>query len=330
MNKNSVNLIDEKKISEIYNSMGDEYDNLKDLWYSWLFSRLHYYIAKYINKNLENRRLYCLDIGCGTGFQSYLYSLFGGTVIGVDIAENLLKIAQKKNTYMYLKQGLFESPYNFTKKYDRRILKLAKNYLYEDKFIEPKFFSASALNIPYDDNSFDIVSCCGSTISSIEDYKKALSEMSRVLKKKGKLVLETENKYNLDLFWPFIDLLFLRKLGYEQSLKESFSNLFRSRKNHIKIDFPLSLHNEEINIPIWLFSLNKLKKELKELSIDICEVKAIHNITNLIPSVLLDNPNPGRLLKIIFSVLTKFEFLFGELPFFKKIGCSIVIIGEKR
>ena len=33
-------------VAEIFNKMDNEYDEIRDLWYAWLFSRLHYSIAK--------------------------------------------------------------------------------------------------------------------------------------------------------------------------------------------------------------------------------------------------------------------------------------------
>lgn len=32
-------------VAEIFNKMANEYDEIRDLWYAWLFSRLHYSIA---------------------------------------------------------------------------------------------------------------------------------------------------------------------------------------------------------------------------------------------------------------------------------------------
>ena len=63
----------DKKISAIFDDMHNEYDQINDLWYSWLFSRLHYLISKKITSKWKHKHK-VLDIGCGTGFQSLLYS----------------------------------------------------------------------------------------------------------------------------------------------------------------------------------------------------------------------------------------------------------------
>ena len=81
-------------VKNIFNEMADEYDSLSDLWYSWLFSRLHYLIAS--NVLYKNYPKKTIDIGCGTGFQSFLYAGAGSNVYGIDIADELIKQAKKK------------------------------------------------------------------------------------------------------------------------------------------------------------------------------------------------------------------------------------------
>ena len=49
-----------------------EYDDIVSLWYSWLYCRLHFLITKEII-NAYNPRL-TFDVGCGTGFQSFLHA----------------------------------------------------------------------------------------------------------------------------------------------------------------------------------------------------------------------------------------------------------------
>jgi 2-polyprenyl-3-methyl-5-hydroxy-6-metoxy-1,4-benzoquinol methylase len=82
--------ISEVRVSYIFNEMRHDYDDLRDLWYSWLFSRLHYFIAKDIAALWDSANRSVLDIGCGTGFQSFLYASVGARVTGIDIAEDLV------------------------------------------------------------------------------------------------------------------------------------------------------------------------------------------------------------------------------------------------
>lgn len=80
--------------NNVFNEELSDYDNIVDLCYSWLYSRLHFFISKHIMKIYDPKRV--LDIGCGTGFQSFLYAFGGSFVVGVDVSENMIKSAMNK------------------------------------------------------------------------------------------------------------------------------------------------------------------------------------------------------------------------------------------
>ena len=99
-----------------------------------------------------------LEIGSNTGFTSVNLSLLTGCKsIGIDVNEESISEAKK-----------------YAKK--QRVGKLAS------------FQKASALKLPFPDNSFDIVWCSNVT-SFISDKNKAIKEYLRVLKLKGSLVV---------------------------------------------------------------------------------------------------------------------------------------------
>ena len=64
-----------------------------------------------------------------------------------------------------------------------------------DKF--SKFYVASVDNLPFENNFFDIVICVGSVINYTEAFK-TLSELTRVLKINGTLVIEFESSWGLE------------------------------------------------------------------------------------------------------------------------------------
>src|SRR5688572_32636389 len=70
-----------------------EYDHIIDLWYSWLYSRLHFLLSKEVIQKFSPKNV--LDIGCGTGFQSLLHYIDGSRVIGIDSSVKMIKIAQR-------------------------------------------------------------------------------------------------------------------------------------------------------------------------------------------------------------------------------------------
>lgn len=99
-----------------------------------------------------------LDIACGTGYGSVILAQAGARiVIGIDLSESALDYANRR--------------YN-----------------------EPNlaFCRASASDIPYEDQSFDLVTSF-ETIEHLQDAERFLSELRRVLSPQGKLYLSTPN-----------------------------------------------------------------------------------------------------------------------------------------
>src|SRR5437763_751468 len=88
-------MIDPRHVAAAHNQMAAEYDQLNDLWYPWLFARIHEFVAERLPPH-RSRRPRAVDAGCGTGFQSFLLARAGCEVIGVDLAETLLALAREK------------------------------------------------------------------------------------------------------------------------------------------------------------------------------------------------------------------------------------------
>lgn len=98
-----------------------------------------------------------LEIGCGWGRLFDIYSNLGLSIYAIDISKKMVEEAKKNRTY---------------------------------QVVEIK--EAEIENIPYKENFFDFVSCFATFDATYQD--KALSEMMRVLKKKGKILLTGKNK----------------------------------------------------------------------------------------------------------------------------------------
>lgn len=105
---------------------------------------------------------YCLDVCCGTGDWTIALARdtgHEGHVVGLDFSDNMLKVAKTKLDAAQLD--------NVT------------------------LVNGDAMNIPYDDNSFDRVTI-GFGLRNVPDYLTVLKEMYRVLKPGGVAVcLET-------------------------------------------------------------------------------------------------------------------------------------------
>ncbi len=311
----------------IFNEMRDDYDDMRDLWYAWLFSRLHFFITKHLICKWGNKPKRVVDIGCGTGLQSFLYAVAGADVIGVDIADGLVSVAREKATKF--QPGfpilLFPPYLPFVTRYDKFISSLLASTFSRDAYIPPRFEVADAIRLPFQDETFDHVNCCGSTLSFIGQYNQALAEISRVLKPEGTFVLEVEAKYNLDLVWTALDPLLFGALGFETGLKEALGIAFSDLHSHVTVDYPFGDERNPVYMDIRLFSGARLLRELDQHALGVEKTLSIHSVTNLVPSTFLDSCKPSKSLVRIFTLLARIEETCPvQLP-----GCSLVIFGTK-
>jgi ubiquinone/menaquinone biosynthesis C-methylase UbiE len=313
-------------VAEIFNKMANEYDEIRDLWYAWLFSRIHYFISKDVIGVYNPKAV--LDVGCGTGFQSFLHASAGASVVGIDIADELIKIAKKKSFSFKPQQEIILFPvyFEFVNRYNKLISSFLSEKVQVSEYIPPSFRVADATNLPFPNESFDHVNCCGSTLSFIEDHRLALSEIARVLKPGGTLFLEVESRWNLDLLWSVVDALLKGRLGYDTSLAEALQAISVAPMEYIPIDYPFGEPENPVYMKIKLFTADGLKRELSELQLKILKKWTIHSVTNIIPSTYLDMNNPPKWLKDSFSFLANIEEKIPvPLP-----GCSIVFLAQKK
>jgi ubiquinone biosynthesis O-methyltransferase len=145
-------------------------------------------------KELKNVKF--LEVGCGLGYFSNKAFRLGAKVTGIDIGSSLVSINKKKTP-------------------------------------KGNFKVASASNLPFKNNQFDIV-LSTEVIEHVDNQKKALSEMIRVLKKGGILVITTPNK----IFKPLFDFLSFVKIRPYQGNEKwiySWEMLKIMKKNGLKL-----------------------------------------------------------------------------------------------
>ncbi len=311
-------------VQDIFNGMAKEYDDLSDLWYSWLFSRLHYFIANKIIYREPLKKV--LDIGCGTGFQSYLYSAAGYNVIGIDIANELLEVAKEKETgFNPDRVELFPEYFDYVAQYNQKIRNILKKKIGKIDYFPPKFYFGDAQNISYNDKKFDHINCCGSTLSFVPNHKKAISEMARVLKPGGTFLIEVEHKWNFNFLWYILDPIVRGKLQLNKSVRQGLKFLTKKFTRNIWINFPFGEYNKPINMNLKLFSAYSLKRDLMKYGLKVEKKYSIHALTNLIPCTFLDNLKPSKKLIFLFKILAQLEEKF---PFYLP-GSSLVLYGKK-
>jgi len=100
-----------------------------------------------------------LELGCGTGHWSDFFSKKGFNLTGIDISEAMLNIAKNKK-------------------------------------INAKFKIANSQNIPFNNESFQIISSI-TMLEFVDNQDKVISEIYRVLKKGGWLVLGCLNEKSI-------------------------------------------------------------------------------------------------------------------------------------
>ena len=316
------------RVVRIFNDMAPEYDDLADLWYSWLVCRLHYFIANWITEFWITSEQRVLDVGCGTGYQSHLYAQVGADVLGVDVASELIEIAKAK-TATIVKTGkleLFPSYHRFVDEYTAKIQSILASSFTTSAFRPPKFEVASGVDLPYEDGAFTHVNCCGSVLSFIPQYEAALDEISRVLAPGGTFVIEVEGRYNADTLWPLLDWLLRGRLQYDTTLHEALNLWRRPYFSPVAIEYPFGEISNPVYMPIVLFPRRHINRQLRQRSLVPLRWRTIHSVTNLIPSTVLDSLDPSPLTIRTFNVLSRLEELLPPtLP-----GCSLVVFGKKQ
>jgi len=107
-----------------------------------------------------------LDVGCGSGRFSINCAKRGFNVIGIDIAPDALKAAQKRSQ--------------------------------EEKLDTITFLLSDMTHMPFQDNKFDYVICPRFSINAVATFpmrKQAIKEMVRVVKPGGKVFIESFNRF---------------------------------------------------------------------------------------------------------------------------------------
>lgn len=282
----------EDKVKLLFDEMSDEYDNLNDLWYSFSFDVIDSKLVDYFKPKSKNDR--ALDIGCGTGIQSLRLAKLGYSVTGIDISEGLIYKAKEK----------FKA----------------------NNLLGHTFLIHNAETLPYPDNSFDVVNCCGPTLPFIENWESTLKEVSRCLKPNGLFLLEVEGKWNFDIFWELISLLFFDFLGYESTVKKSLSHFKSFKKGHF-LDYSFKTESgESVSMPIKLFTANEITKALKKNNLTVIKRWGIHSINNIIPSTILHDANPKKITQFVFKATSNVENKVNNFFPLNSFACSLLLL----
>ena len=114
-------------LDKIYKS--NSYSTSKDLYQKWAPSyddelTENKYVtplrcAQILSNYIKNKNIKILDIGCGTGLSGFALKKNGfKSIDGLDLSEEMLKIAEQKKIYQSLFNFDLNNPTDFNHKYD--------------------------------------------------------------------------------------------------------------------------------------------------------------------------------------------------------------------
>ena len=240
------NLIDKspEKIQKMFDTISDKYDFLNNIM---SFGTQIFIKKDCINQLNSKEPLKILDLCCGTGdLTRILRKKFpDAEVFGVDFSEDMLKIALNKDfeseklkvesgklsTTLAEKTEALPSPMGKVSEGRKGV---GFNFpLSTFNFQLINFIQADATNLPFPDNSFDIVTI-GFGLRNIEDFDGTLKEIYRVLKPNGEFLhLDFGEKNILNKIFDKITPNLVR---FFTKNNEAYSYLIQSKQEFFKPD----------------------------------------------------------------------------------------------
>lgn len=289
---------DPEYVRRIFNEMVEEYDRLSP-WYRHTFGGIDRILAQGfpVPCGVDPKPI-ALDIGAGTGIQSLRLAQLGYRVVGLDIAPKLLLVARKK--------------------------------LSQAGFSDAVFHLGDAQHLPFPAGMADCVNCCGPTLSFVPDWRCALAEIARCLKPGGRLVLEVEGRWTLDLLWALINALGFNFLRYDESLSRALAHFLRPRDAAQLLHYSFKLASGgTVTMPLWLFTARGLSRELRKLDLRTEKRWGFHSVTNLIPSPILHRSTLSENVEALFRKLAAIEAPLSTVWPFNSLANSLVVVARK-
>ncbi len=302
-----------------------EYDLIVELSYAWYYSRLHALIAREVIRPFRPREV--LDLGCGTGFQSYLHGAAGAATVGVDVALGLMDAARRKAFVRDDDGGIeiFSVHFDFVRRYNQAIADWVGPAAVP---VRPRFCAARAGALPFQTARFDHVNMVG-TLSYLDDGDTALAEISRVLRPGGTAFIEVESRWSPERLWQLV--AWLRGTGRNGISPEGNGTalaqlLLRRPTESVTAAFPFNAFGEITPVRSRYYTAIDLKRRLSRMGLRVRRRWPIHSTTNIIPWAWLDRRHPSRRLRRLFGILAAVEERAPRvLP-----GIGLAVLAEKK
>lgn len=279
-------------VRSVFDAMARSYDDLEP-WYVHLYARLGALVRETLAPRAGRPPGRALDVGCGTGFATALLVDLGYTTHGLDLAPALLAVARARLPAV-------------------------------------PFVEGDARRLPYATAAFDAVVCCGSTLSFVPDAPTALAEIARVLRPAGRLLLEVEQKWTLDLAWSLLSGLAGDALGYGVVPRALCHALRRPLREGCWVPYPLADDaGRARTLPLRLFTVAELRAWLGAAGLVTRRAWGVHGVTNVLPSTVLHRARPGRLARALFRALRPLDTAVSATRWAPHVSNSMVILAER-
>jgi SAM-dependent methyltransferase len=262
-------------------------------WYEHLYAVLNDLLRTALVGPLPGAAARALDAGCGTGFQTTLLAELGWQAHGLDLSPGLLAVARQSLPRIPLVHGDIEA-------------------------------------LPYAASTFDAIACCGSTLSFAHDAGQALRELGRVLRPGGRLVLECEHKWSLDLGWALLSSLAGDMLGYGLSAREAARPFTLPLGAGFTMDYPCRTdHGAPARWRLRLFTRSELTGMLGAAGLSVERWWGIHGPTNLIPSTVLHRERLSTALGRLYQALCRIDRGLSGTATGPWLANSVVVLARK-
>ncbi|MGH7309742.1 MAG: class I SAM-dependent methyltransferase [Candidatus Rokuibacteriota bacterium] len=268
-----------------FDAMAATYESLEP-WYEHLYDVLHALVRTELAPPAGGPPRRALDAGCGTGFQAAVLASLGYRTHGLDLSAGLLAVARRRRVPVVLARGNLEA-------------------------------------LPYEAGAFDAVTCCGSTLSFVDDPASALVEIGRVLRPGGLLLLECEHRWSLDLLWAALSSVTGDALGYGLHPGDVWRQLSADHGGGCRLPYPGYG-------PLRLFGRREVRALLRGAGLEPVRMWGIHMLTNLIPSTVLHRERLVRPLATLYGLLCRVDDGLRRLPAAGRLANSLVVLARQQ
>jgi demethylmenaquinone methyltransferase / 2-methoxy-6-polyprenyl-1,4-benzoquinol methylase len=200
------------KVHDLFARIAPRYDLLNDLQ---SFGLHRYWKRRLVRLAGARPGALALDLCCGTGDIALALARQGATVTGLDFSEEMLALAKEKSEGRRPKA---EGSPNSKVRTPKSEVHSPQSTVHSPRSTVPDFVRGDAQQVPFPDNSFDIVTV-GYGLRNLADMETGLREMRRVARPGGRLLVLDFGKPDnalwrgvyfsyLRLFVPLLGLVF--------------------------------------------------------------------------------------------------------------------------